>query len=227
MFGLTLHRAAQTVGLRAGTPPCALCTWKRSSRAPRASIAATVAYPAAVVPSDYSTFFQTTASAAAALIGLLFVAVSIEPHATVADDAPADRRGESANTFTALVNALLISLWALLPDAHFALPVIGVAAGSIAATLLLGWDVMHDPSGVVDLRWRATLLGGSVIIYGWQLYEGIVLARSPGARSAVGAIANLLVVVFALSVSRAWELLGARRYSIPGLLARRRRPPPP
>jgi hypothetical protein len=189
---------------------------------------APVAYPAAVVPADYTTFFETTAGASAALIGLLFVAVSIEPHATVADDAPADRRGESASTFTSLVNSLLISLWALLPDTPIDVPVIAIATGSLVGTILLGWDILRDDSGSLTRRWRATLLAGSCGLYGWQLWEGIRLLQNPQSRGAVDGIGNLIIVAILLSVTRAWELLGARRYSIPGLLAarHRRRTPP-
>ena len=59
-----------------------------------------------------------SAGAAAALIGLLFVAISIAPEHTILEDAPIERQGVASSTFTALVNAFFISVAALIPGAN-------------------------------------------------------------------------------------------------------------
>jgi len=68
-----------------------------------------------MVPPELSNYFLATAGAGAALIGLLFVAVSIAPEQIVTRRAPMERQAVAASTFTALLNAFFISLGALIP----------------------------------------------------------------------------------------------------------------
>jgi hypothetical protein len=68
-----------------------------------------------MLPPELSNFFLATAGAGAALIGLLFVAVSIAPEQIATRRAPLERQAVAASTFTALVNAFFISLGALFP----------------------------------------------------------------------------------------------------------------
>lgn len=84
-----------------------------------------------MVPSEYANFFTTAATSGGALIGLLFVAISLAPERTVLARAPIEARIVSGSTFTAMFNAFFISLGALLPDTNigwFALPlsIIGI-----------------------------------------------------------------------------------------------------
>jgi hypothetical protein len=68
-----------------------------------------------MVPPDLANFFIASVSAGGALLGLLFVAVSIAPEQIVASRAPMERQAVAASTFTALVNAFFVSLGALIP----------------------------------------------------------------------------------------------------------------
>jgi hypothetical protein len=58
-----------------------------------------------MLPPELSNYFLATAGAGAALIGLLFVAVSIAPEQIATRRAPLERQAVAASTFTALVNA--------------------------------------------------------------------------------------------------------------------------
>jgi hypothetical protein len=58
-----------------------------------------------MVPAEFNNFFVASASAGAALVGLLFVAVSIAPEHIVMANAPIERRAMSSSSFTALLNA--------------------------------------------------------------------------------------------------------------------------
>jgi hypothetical protein len=62
-----------------------------------------------VVPPEFFNFFIAGTSAGAALIGLLFVAVSIAPEQMVALKAPVERQAVAGSAFTALMNAFFIS----------------------------------------------------------------------------------------------------------------------
>src|SRR5260221_5565628 len=74
-----------------------------------------------VVPPEFANFFIASASAGAALVGLLFVAVSIAPEQLLTRRAPMERQAVAGTAFTALTNALFISLVALIPHFHLGL----------------------------------------------------------------------------------------------------------
>ncbi len=65
---------------------------------------------------DFNNFFLALAGAAAALIGLLFVAVSVAPESIVQARAPVERRALATSVYTALLNAFIIALGALMPQ---------------------------------------------------------------------------------------------------------------
>jgi hypothetical protein len=62
-----------------------------------------------VVPAEFANFFLASSGAAAALAGLLFVAISVAPENLVQRGAPAERQGVAASVFAALLNAFFIS----------------------------------------------------------------------------------------------------------------------
>lgn len=70
-----------------------------------------------MVPASYHDFFSGCASVAGALIGLLFVALSVSQERLTGPDASAEHQVRAAAAFSALVNALVIALVGLLPGA--------------------------------------------------------------------------------------------------------------
>src|SRR3989442_14040776 len=69
-----------------------------------------------MVPPQFVNFFIASAGAGAALVGLLFVAVSIAPEHIVQENATVERQAMAASSSTALLNAFFISFGALLPE---------------------------------------------------------------------------------------------------------------
>src|SRR5437588_9920681 len=83
-----------------------------------------------VVPPEFANFFIACASAGGALVGLLFVAISIAPEQIVTPRAPLERQAVAGSAFTALVNAFFISLVALIP--HFSVGSVIVPFSSLS-----------------------------------------------------------------------------------------------
>jgi hypothetical protein len=151
-----------------------------------------------MVPSEYVNFFTTAATTGGALIGLLFVAISLAPERTVLASAPIASRVVAGSTFTALLNAFFISLGALLPNTNigwFAISfsIIGIINSlSQGRTLLIPW-----PSWQNVLR-RTWLTGISLFLY--------IVDEAP-----VSYVALSVLVIYIIALIRAWELLGAQR----------------
>src|SRR5205823_252942 len=77
----------------------------------------------AMVPAADQPFFAASMGAAAALLGLLFVAVSIAPERTVGAGAPIERQMVAESVFTALINAFFVSMGGASP---------GIPLGAVA-----------------------------------------------------------------------------------------------
>ena len=69
-----------------------------------------------MVPGVYDAYFATLATAAAALIGLLFVAVSVRDDTIFGPNAMPGGEALAITAFTGLVNAFVVSLLGLIPQ---------------------------------------------------------------------------------------------------------------
>lgn len=85
-----------------------------------------------------------------------------------------ERQTVSASTFTALLNALFISLAALEPHGTFGTTLVVVGALSLLSTLALGWHLLRSRGVWRTLIRSALLYGGGVTLYGIELSLGSI-----------------------------------------------------
>jgi hypothetical protein len=168
-----------------------------------------------VVPADITDLFVAAASVAGALIGLLFVAISVAAERLARDKggAPVHRIRASA-ALSAFTNALAVSLFALVPGHNIGPAAVAVAAAGllfIAAAMLslvrlrqVTWATARD----------ALFLVGLLVTFAIQLLEGIEVVISPGNANAVSNIAILVIVCFLIGIARSWELIGGPSFGI-------------
>jgi hypothetical protein len=162
-----------------------------------------------VVPADIHDFFAASGGAAAALIGLLFVAISVSAERLAREETGAQlHRVRAAAALSSFINALTISLFALIPGEKIAWTAVAVAIGGltfvVAATLSLiraheiHWGTLRDGLFLILL----------VVTFVIQLLEGAQLVTQPANSGDVNTIAILVVVCFLIGIARAWELIG-------------------
>ena len=100
-----------------------------------------------MVPPAFLTFFSASTGAAAALVGLLFVAVSLAPEQIVTRQAPVERRAVAGSAFTALINAFFISLTALIPHFNFGTVIVSISSVSLLTSLIQAWSLLRLRKG--------------------------------------------------------------------------------
>lgn len=171
-----------------------------------------------MVPPEFANFFIASASAGGALVGLLFVAVSISPEQIVAAQAPMERQAVAGSAFTALMNAFFISLFALIPNFNIGFVIMPFSAVCLLTILIQAWHLLRPRKSWPSLLRRAFLVSLSVALYGLELWNGFQLFTDPSQPGNVYGLISCLLGAFALGLIRAWELLGVRRYGLLGWL---------
>jgi uncharacterized membrane protein YczE len=161
-----------------------------------------------LIPAEYSSFLVASTQASAALIGLLFVAVSIAPERVFGPGGEAVKRALALSAFTALANAFFASFGSLIPHLDFGVMVVVVGGAAGLQTLAL---LTMLPSW---RRERTLIRSGllfvvSAFVYGYEIAIGVQLLAKPFDPSLMTALLALLLGVFAIGLARAWELLGA------------------
>ncbi len=166
-------------------------------------------------------FFSTSAEVAGALIGLLFVAISVSPERILGPDASEIHSMRAAATLTAFTNALAVGLFGLVP---------GFTIG-VTATVVAIVGILFVVGAVIRLRpaWRAgriragdyRFLFALLVVFVIQLLTGLGLDRHEQDRGDLQTICVLVIVCFLLGIGRAWDLVGGQSASVGHLLVER------
>jgi hypothetical protein len=161
-----------------------------------------------VTPDALHDFFVASAGVAGALIGLLFVAVSVAPERLIAQDSEHVHRVWASAALTSFTNALTISLFALVPGVGLGGTAIVVGALGLlfVAGSLLSVVRVHatQPVAVRDVFFLVNV----VITCGLEVVFGVQLASREHDSGAAETIAVLVIVCFLIGVIRSWELVG-------------------
>ena len=149
--------------------------------------------------------FLAAAGAAGSLIGLLFVAVTIAHERLSTVQASRVRASEAR---TAFLNALAVSLFALVPGIGIGWTALVVSVSGllfvVAAFLSLLRVRRSQPGGLLD----ALFLVGLAITLAIQLISGVRAILHPNEEDPVQTIAILVIVCFLIGIARSWELIG-------------------
>jgi hypothetical protein len=165
-----------------------------------------------VVPDGIHDFFLGSAGVAGALIGLLFVAISVSAERLKTTEAAGQvHRIRARGALTAFTNALAVSLFALIPDGSLGTTTLSVGAVGLvfvlASLLSLIRLIRVHRARLATLR-DGGFLVGMAIAFVVQIVSGINVMNQPGNIGPVETIAILVVIFFLIGISRAWELIG-------------------
>jgi hypothetical protein len=168
-----------------------------------------------VVPASYHDFFASCATVAGALIGLLFVAISVSQGRPAGGRTDGTHQVKAGAAFSALVNALVIALAGLMPGASLGVAAIILAAAGLSATAGLGIVLYREYAGP-GRAGHVIVLVVLLTLYALQLANGIALDQAPGSMGRLSSQCALSIMFFVFAIARAWELTGARdRHLLP------------
>lgn len=174
-----------------------------------------------VAPEDFHDYFVAAAGVAGALIGLLFVAISVAQERFAGSGDATLHLVRASAALTAFSNALVVSLFALIPADS--LGPAAIAVGAVGITFVTG--AVLALLRVRRVRWSDTVdlsfLVGLVIVFVVQIVYGSRLSGGADVRADTEGLAVLVVVCFVIGVARAWELVGGPSIGLRHELARR------
>jgi hypothetical protein len=170
-----------------------------------------------VVPLSFHDFFSGCATIAGALIGLLFVALSVSSEYLTGANARTDHQVRAAAAFSALVNTMVIALFALLPSTDLGTVAIILSAVGLGTIVALIIALLREGRRITrgDLFMFLILL----VLYGLQLANSVQLEQTPHKVSLVVNQGDLAVCFFLFGIARAWQLVGARDFGLVSAVA--------
>jgi O-antigen/teichoic acid export membrane protein len=164
-----------------------------------------------VLPGDFHDFFVAAAGVAGALVGLLFVAVSVTQERLAKEGESQLHRVRASAALTAFSNALAVSLFVLIPGVGVAWPAVSVACLGL-------FFVSASVLSLIRLRGRhhstprdAFFLISQAVVFLVQLNAGIHAVGTHGQIGSTGQLRTIAIVVivsFLIGIARAWELIG-------------------
>jgi hypothetical protein len=162
-----------------------------------------------MVPAGIRDFFEASASVSGALIGLLFVAISVSAERLAREEAGAQvYRIRAVAALTAFTNALAVSLFSLIPGEKIGWTsvVVAVTGFSFVIAALMSLARLRQLRSAT-IRDAAFLLGLAVVFV-IQFTEGLGIVAQPGNSGDVNTIAILVVCCAFIGIARSWELIG-------------------
>jgi hypothetical protein len=160
-----------------------------------------------MVTEDFVSFFAVSAGASATLIGLLFIAISIEPARVFGSEARAEAAAKASSAFTALANVFFVSLAALIPHIGVGIPVLVMSAFALINTVQTGRDLWSAEERRARGGW-ALVLGGFVV-YGLELRLGWALFRNSAGMANEGYLDGLAFLILGIYGIALWREAGS------------------
>ncbi|HUA49877.1 MAG TPA: hypothetical protein VMA77_31890 [Solirubrobacteraceae bacterium] len=157
-----------------------------------------------------TSFYAAAASVAGALIGLLFVAVTVAQERSTATPVTAAHQIRGAAALTSFTNALTVSLFELIEGPQIGTPTTAVAACGllfVLASILSLRREQHALRDTLHLAWLTAAFAA-------QLIASLNLQAHPGHPEDQRLVAILVIAFFLIGIARSWELVGAPTITI-------------
>lgn len=158
---------------------------------------------------DWDSFYGSVAGVSATLVGLLFVAVSINPRITN-NRTRAGLNAWTGQTFQSFSAVLMLSLFAQIPDGAQLTLIIGSAIVGVQGLARLMFDIQRIRTGDKDPGWRGTAgvrrFAAPLIAYTLCLWVTWALVRDTY-DIALGSLVAVILLLLVDALDNCWSLL--------------------
>ncbi len=172
-----------------------------------------------MVPSEYDAYLATTATAAAALIGLLFVAVSVRDETIFGPNAMPGGEALAITAFAGLVNSFVVSMFGLIPKINIGEPAAIMAVISITSIIRLQRRLHTSRNLAVQSITLAAYVS--------QLGFGVLFLVKPHDSDQLINLCIIILITLIVSLQRAWSLLRGKHLASAGIPGAGRSDPSP
>ncbi|HEY2281896.1 MAG TPA: hypothetical protein VGI00_26335 [Streptosporangiaceae bacterium] len=163
-----------------------------------------------MVTGDVRDLFVAIASAAAALIGLLFVAITVTPRPADGRPRSVIHQVRSAAALLAFTNALGVSLFGLVPNNNAGWPAAAFGVVGVLFTLASVRSILDDPKARSQFLHQIALILALLAVFVTEIAYGVKLIVNWHNHVALDTIDNVLIGSLLLGIARAWEFVGDR-----------------
>ncbi len=169
-----------------------------------------------MVTGAYRDLFAATASAAGALTGLLFVAMSVGRSQALVRGPAVIRQIRASAALLAFTNTLTVALFGLVPGTNIGYPSVILAIIGILFTAAAIRSIVASHASPAQVRSQTGLIMLLLLICFTELVAGIVVLANPASSLSVQVIGYAVVSALLFGIARAWEFIGERE---PGIFA--------
>jgi hypothetical protein len=178
-----------------------------------------------MVPASFVDFFVAAVGVTGALIGLLFVAVSLAPRRMRDEHTSHLAQSQASAALLVFTNTLTVGMFALFPGSNLGWPtliigVLGIVYSFSVGRLALARTKVDRAVG----RSLGRIAAGICLISGFETAAGLRLVLNGENIGAVYTVAGVMVAFVLFGISRAWELVGLQDNGLFHSLAVLRRP---
>ncbi len=156
--------------------------------------------------------FVAVAGCSASLIGLLFVALSVAPRESAPH--PVVQQIRAAAAILAFINALVVSLFSLIPGTPVGYPALALGVSGVLFTAAAARSIATNQQARPYLPSQLSLMALLLAAFGVELISGIMNIGHPHETGPVNTISYVLVASLIIGIARAWELVGNRNTSL-------------
>lgn len=157
------------------------------------------------MPDDFHDFAIAAAGASGALIGLLFVAVSVFPERGQRTETRIEYQTRASTALVVFTNALVMSLAFLVPGTYVGGWAVGastvLAIFTLAVTRVVVTAALRGDGNWSTLSLAAVLLA----VAGFQFWAGVRLLT--GDTDALPILDYVIIGEFAIGIARSWQLV--------------------
>jgi hypothetical protein len=164
-----------------------------------------------VLTGAYQGLLTAVSSAAAALTGLLFVALSITSRSRVAVYPTVIRDVRAAAALLAFSDVLSVSLFSLVPGTNAGYPALVTGVIGLMFTAASLRSIIASPETTAShVRRQASLILLLLVAFGFEVSGGIQLIVRPASPGGAQTVSYVLVGLVLVGIARAWELVSDR-----------------